>query len=174
MTKEIYLAAGCFWGAEKFFKQLRGVVATEVGYANGNISHPTYREVYMDKTGYAETVHVTYDNDVLGLVKLLQVYFKVIDPTSVNKQGEDVGTRYRTGIYYNDPADLPTIKMVYEREEGEVKAPLAVEVKPLKNFYRAEKEHQNYLDKNPGGYCHIPVSMMEFAQIANKASSDLD
>ncbi|NLZ19872.1 MAG: peptide-methionine (S)-S-oxide reductase MsrA [Bacteroidales bacterium] len=172
--KEIYLAAGCFWGAEHYLKCIRGVVRTETGYANGNISHPTYREVYTDSTGYAETVHVVYDPAVLGLERLIQIYFKAIDPTSLNRQGEDEGTRYRTGIYYSDPADLPAIRRIYERVEGETKEPLAVEVKPLKNFYRAEDFHQDYLEKNPQGYCHISPALMEFARQANESDSDTD
>ena len=100
MRKDIYLAAGCFWGAERYLKLIHGVVSTEVGYANGNIFHPTYREVYTDSTGYAETVHVTYETDVIGLERILQLYFRAIDPMSVNRQGNDEGTRYRTGIYY--------------------------------------------------------------------------
>lgn len=174
MTKDIYLAAGCFWGAEHYLKHIRGVVKTETGYANGNIAYPTYREVYTDKTGYAEAVHVVYDPDVLGLDRLVQIYFKAIDPTSLNKQGEDEGTRYRTGIYYSDPADLPAIRRICERVAGEIKAPLAVEVKPLKNFFRAEEEHQDYLDKHPQGYCHIPLALMEFARTANDPASDTD
>ena len=174
MTKDIYLAAGCFWGAEHYLKRVRGVVKTETGYANGNIAYPTYREVYTDKTGYAETVHVVYDPDVLGLDRLVQIYFKAIDPTSINRQGEDEGTRYRTGIYYSDPADLPAIQRICERVSGEIKAPLAVEVKPLKNFYRAEEEHQDYLDKHPQGYCHIPLALMEFARTANEPAGDTD
>ena len=174
MTKDLYLAAGCFWGAEHYLKRIRGVVKTEAGYANGNISHPTYREVYTDSTGYAEAVHVVYDPDVLGLERLVQIYFKAIDPLSLNKQGNDEGTRYRTGIYYSDPADLPSIQRIYERVAGELKAPLAVEVKPLKNFYRAEEYHQDYLDKHPQGYCHIPASLMEIARTANEPASDTD
>ena len=174
MTKDLYLAAGCFWGAEHYLKRIRGVVKTEAGYANGNISHPTYREVYTDSTGYAEAVHVVYDPDVLGLERLVQIYFKAIDPLSLNRQGDDEGTRYRTGIYYSDPADLPSIQRIYERVAGELKAPLAVEVKPLKNFYRAEEYHQDYLDKHPQGYCHIPASLMEFARTANEPASDTD
>ena len=174
MMKDLYLAAGCFWGAEHYLKRIRGVVKTEAGYANGNISHPTYREVYTDTTGYAEAVHVTYDPDVLGLERLVQIYFMAIDPTSVNKQGEDEGTRYRTGIYYSDPADLPSIMKIYDRVAGEIKAPLAVEVKPLKNFYRAEDSHQDYLYKHPKGYCHISPALMEFARTANEPASDTD
>lgn len=172
MRKDIYLAAGCFWGAERYFKQINGVVATEVGYANGNIFHPTYREVKTDSTGYAETVHITYDTDVIGLGRILQLFFHAIDPLSVNKQGEDEGTRYRTGIYYSDDKDLPTIQKIYDKVAGELKSKLAVEVKPLKNFYRAEDMHQNYLEKNPGGYCHISEKLIEFAKTASETSVD--
>ena len=172
MIKDIYLAAGCFWGAEKYLKQIHGVVSTEVGYANGNIYHPTYREVSTDVTGYAETVHVKYDSDVIGLERILQIYFRAIDPVSVNRQGNDSGTRYRTGIWYTDSQDLPAIQKIYDMVRGDVKQPLAVEVKPLKNFYRAEEEHQNYLEKHPGAYCQIPESLMEFARSASEASTD--
>lgn len=172
MRKDIYLAAGCFWGAERYFKQIHGVVSTEVGYANGNIFHPTYREVSTDSTGYAETVHVTYDTEVVGLGRILQLYFHAIDPLSVNKQGEDEGTRYRTGIYYSDDKDLATIQKIYDTVAGELKTKLAVEVKPLKNFYRAEDMHQNYLEKNPGGYCHISEKLIEFAKTASEPSAD--
>lgn len=172
MEKEIYLAAGCFWGAQRYLNQIKGVTKTVVGYANGNISHPTYREVYTDSTGYAETVKVCYDPEQIGLDRIIQIYFRAIDPTSVNRQGQDVGTRYRTGIYYTDPAELESINRICQRVAGELKAPLAVEVKPLKNFYRAEDEHQNYLDKNPGGYCHIPESLIEFAKHAEDSSAD--
>ena len=166
MTKEIYLAAGCFWGAEHYLKRVRGVVKTETGFANGNISHPTYREVYTDSTGYAEAVHVVYDPDVLGLERLIQIYFMAIDPTSVNKQGEDEGTRYRTGIYYTDPSDLPVIEEVYRQEQAACQQPFAVEKQPLRNFHPAEEYHQDYLDKNPDGYCHLPLELFRFAREA--------
>ena len=172
MIKDIYLAAGCFWGAERYFKQIHGVVSTETGYANGNIFHPNYREVSTDSTGYAECVHVRYDTEVIGLERIIQLYFRAIDPLSVNRQGEDEGIRYRSGIYYTDPGDLPSIKRIYDRVEGEIKSPLAVEVKPLKNLYRAEEEHQNYLEKHPSGYCHISESLIEFARSASEAVSD--
>ena len=166
-TKEIYLAGGCFWGAEHYLKQIRGVVFTETGYANGNTENPTYKEVYTDTTGYAETVRVEYDPEVLPLKLLVELYFKAIDPLSVNKQGEDEGTRYRTGIYYSDPDDLPVIKEVFNQVRDSLDAPLAVEVEPLRNFYRAEEYHQDYLVKNPDGYCHLPVALFEFAKKAN-------
>ena len=143
--RNIYLAGGCFWGTEHFLKQIEGVKATQVGYANGNTTHPTYKEV------------CTF---------LLDLYFKAIDPTSLNKQGNDRGTQYRTGIYYVDKSDLPTIEAVMKEQQKHFKQPLRVEVLPLKNFYTAEEYHQDYLDKHPGGYCHLPQSLFEMARKA--------
>ena len=165
-NKEIYLAGGCFWGTEHYFKQVAGVVATEVGYANGHTENPTYEDVCTDRTGFAETVHVVYNPQVVGLAFLLQMYFKAIDPTSLNQQGHDRGTQYRTGIYFTDPADLPVIDKVYEAEQAEYELPLRVERLPLKNFFTAEEYHQDYLDKNPSGYCHLPQALFEFARKA--------
>ena len=164
MIKDIYLAGGCFWGAEHFFRQVKGVVFTEVGFANGHTANPTYQEVYTDATGYAETVHVRYDTEVVGLKFLLRMFFKAIDPTSLNKQGEDEGTRYRTGIYYTDPQDLLKIQSVFEEVQRQVAAPIVVEVGPLQNFYQAEEYHQDYLNKNPDGYCHLPFELFRFAR----------
>ena len=166
MLKDIYLAGGCFWGAEHFFKQIEGVAFTEVGFANGNTLNPTYKEVYTDTTGYAETVHIRYDNEKVGLKFLLRMFFKAIDPTSLNKQGEDEGTRYRTGIYYVDPADLPAIRSVFDEVQRTLSAPVVVEVELLRNFFRAEDYHQDYLDKNPDGYCHLPLDLFRFAREA--------
>ena len=168
MTKQIHLAGGCFWGTQHFLKQIRGIISTAVGYANGNTENPTYKEVYTDLTGYAETVSVEYDPAVISLERLLELYLLTIDPTSLNCQGEDEGTRYRTGIYYSSEEDLPTITEAMKREAAQYDAPLAVEVEPLKNFYPAEEYHQDYLDKNPTGYCHIPLALMEEARKANK------
>lgn len=165
IKKEIYFAGGCFWGTEHFFKQIRGVTFTETGYANGNTPDPTYKEVYTDRTGYAETVHVEYD-DSISLTFLVRMFFKAIDPVSLNRQGEDAGTRYRTGIYYTDPEDLPAIKAVYDEVAREYDVPLAVELQPLRNFYPAEDYHQDYLENNPDGYCHLPLELFEFARNA--------
>ena len=164
--RNIYLAGGCFWGTEHFLKQIEGVKATQVGYANGNTTHPTYKEVCTDATGFAEAVHVEYDPTVVSLTFLLDLYFKAIDPTSLNKQGNDRGTQYRTGIYYVDKSDLPTIEAVMKEQQKHFKQPLRVEVLPLKNFYTAEEYHQDYLDKNPTGYCHLPQSLFEMARKA--------
>ncbi len=168
MIKDIYFAAGCFWGAQKYFKLLDGVIGTDVGYANGDTLNPTYKEVYTDTTGYTETVHVQYDSSLVTLEFLVSMFFKAIDPLSLNKQGEDVGTRYRTGIYYTDPEDYPIIHDVYASVEKEYGCELAVELLPLKNFCTAEEMHQDYLDKNPEGYCHLPESLFEFAKNIGK------
>ena len=155
-NKTIYLAGGCFWGTQKFFDQFQGVVSTEVGYANGPEAAPTYQDV-CNNSGHAETVRIDYDDSVLSLTELLNYYFLVIDPLSVNKQGGDVGIQYRTGIYYTSEEQLPEIEAVYREQEEKAGAKLAVELEPLRNFYSAEEYHQKYLDKNPGGYCHIPA-----------------
>lgn len=160
--KTICLAGGCFWGMQKFLDQFDGVKETEVGYANGPDRSPSYREV-CDNSGHAETVRVVYDESVLSLEELLCFYFQVIDPTSVNRQGMDAGIQYRTGIYYTDESQIPEIETVYKEIEAKEGKPLAVEVKPLLNFFSAEAYHQKYLDKNPGGYCHIPTRFFHLA-----------
>lgn len=164
--KEIYLAGGCFWGTEHFLKQIKGVTYTEVGYANGDVPNPTYEQVYTDTTHYAETVKVQYDPQVVSLSFLLHLYFKAIDPTSLNQQGEDKGTRYRTGIYYTDKADLHIIEEVYTEIADIYNTPLAVEICPLQNFYTAEERHQDYLGKNPDGYCHLNPELFKLARKA--------
>ena len=164
--KEVYLAGGCFWGTEHYFKQIDGVVDSEVGYANGTTENPTYKDVCTDKTGFAETVHVTYNPDKVSLKFLLEMYFKAIDPTSINQQGHDTGTQYRTGVYYTDSTDEATISKVFDEEQKHIQGNIVVENLPLKNFYKAEDYHQDYLDKNPDGYCHLPQSLFEFARKA--------
>ena len=154
MFKTIYLAGGCFWGCQKYFDLIPGVTETEVGYANGLTENPTYEAVCRD-SGHAETVRVTYDPDILPLRALLDAYFKVIDPVSVNRQGHDEGIQYRTGIYFTDESDLPTIRGALSDLAQNYAQPLAVECLPLQNFYPAEEYHQKYLEKNPSGYCHI-------------------
>ena len=154
-AETIYLAGGCFWGCQKFFDQFDGVLETETGYANGPDRPVTYEEVCRN-SGHAETVRIRYNPGVISLARLLELYFTVIDPLSVNRQGHDTGIQYRTGIYYTREGQLPEIMRVYEAEERKAGAKLAVEVEPLRNFWPAEEYHQKYLDKNPGGYCHIP------------------
>ena len=165
--KEIYLAGGCFWGTEHYFKQVRGVVETETGFANGSFANPSYKQVKAGDTGFAETVRIKYDPEAVSLELLLDLYFKSIDPLSLNRQGEDEGTQYRTGIYYTDASDLPVIDKIYGAAEAAAGQPLAVEKLPLQNFYPAEEYHQDYLEKNPSGYCHLPAALFEFARKAN-------
>ena len=167
-TKEIYLAGGCFWGTEHFFKQIHGVVSTEVGFANGHTDAPTYEQVYTDTTGYAETVRVVYDPTKVSLEFLLEMFFVAIDPTILNKQGHDEGTRYRTGIYYTDDADRPVIDTVFAEEQAKYAEALVVEREPLRAFYPADEYHQDYLDKHPDGYCHLPRALFAFARQARK------
>ena len=164
--KEIYLAGGCFWGTEHYLKQIDGVMDTEVGYANGATENPTYEDVCTDETGFAETVHVTYNPEKVSLRFLLEMYFKAIDPTSLNQQGLDAGTQYRTGVYYTDQADEAAIDEVFAEQQKHIKGKIAVENLPLRNFYKAENYHQDYLDKNPHGYCHLPRSLFELARKA--------
>lgn len=170
--KEIYVAGGCFWGTEHYIKQVHGVATTEVGYANGITKNPTYEDVCSDETGFAEAVHITYDPKEVSLKFLLELYFKSINPTSINQQGNDRGTQYRTGVYYSDPSDLKTIKEVFDEVSKQLHGRrLAVELQPLKNFYKAEEYHQDYLDKHPGGYCHLPQALFDYAKKAKMPSN---
>lgn len=170
-NKEIYLAGGCFWGTEHFLKQVPGVIDTETGYANSRVNDPGYRLVCTGTTGAAETVKVVYDPDRVSLPFLLDLYFKTIDPTSLNRQGNDRGTQYRTGIYYTDPADRKVAEEALKGLARRYDTPLAVEVKPLENFYEAEDYHQDYLDNNPSGYCHIDPALFRMARQAHDPSA---
>ncbi|MCD8028548.1 MAG: peptide-methionine (S)-S-oxide reductase MsrA [Erysipelotrichaceae bacterium] len=156
--KVIYLAGGCFWGVQKYLNQFKGVTHTVVGYANGHTVNPTYQDVKSQSSGHSETVKVEYDENILTLEKLLNNFYKVIDPTSLNKQGEDEDISYRTGIYYVDEEDKEVINKVTSKVQDKYDKKLVIEICPLDNFYTAEEYHQNYLDKNPTGYCHIPLS----------------
>ena len=159
--KTIYLAGGCFWGLQKYLDLQNGVVSTVVGYSNGRTEFPTYEQVKSQESGHAETVKTEYDENIITLTSLLEKYFAVIDPVSLNKQGEDAGISYRTGIYYTENGQLQEIEEVYNKVQSEHAEKLAVEVKPLDNFYPAEEYHQKYLEKNPGGYCHIGQCFFE-------------
>ncbi len=155
--KEIYLAGGCFWGVEAYYKRIDGIVDTEVGYANSRVESPSYKEVCTGRTDAAETVKIIYDEDKITLEEILKALFKVIDPTLINRQGPDIGSQYRSGIYYTDENDRKTIENFIENVRGDYKMPIATEVMKLINFYEAEDYHQDYLDKNPDGYCHIKL-----------------
>lgn len=162
----IVFAGGCFWGTEHYLKQIHGVTSTAVGYANSAVPSPTYKEVCTGRTGAAEAVEVAYDPREIDLAFLVRLYLNSIDPTSLNRQGNDVGTQYRTGVYYTSPAQKPAILGELRRVESLTDKPVVVEVLPLENFYPAEEYHQDYLDKNPGGYCHLPAAL--FAEAARQ------
>jgi len=153
---EIYLAGGCFWGLEEYFSRIEGVEETTVGYANGQVESTNYQLIHQ--TDHAETVQVAYDEKRLSLRELLLYYFRVIDPLLVNKQGNDVGRQYRTGVYYVREADRLIIEQVFAEQEEQLGQKLAVELEPLKHYILAEDYHQDYLKKNPTGYCHINVN----------------
>lgn len=167
-NKTIYFAGGCFWGTEHYFKMIKGVVGTTVGYANSIMENPSYKDVCSGDTLAAETVKVDYDPSLVSLEFLTRMFFHAIDPTSLNRQGNDIGTQYRTGIYYTDNKDLAEIYKVFEEQRSTTEGEIVVEVKALQNFYAAEDYHQDYLDKNPDGYCHLPYTLFEFAREANK------
>ena len=155
---EIYLAGGCFWGVEAYMEKIYGVIDANSGYANGNTKNPKYEDLIYRNSGHAETVHIKYDTDKISLATLLKYYFKIIDPTSLNKQGNDRGTQYRTGIYYVNQTDKTIIQNEINEQQKKYSQKIVVEVLPLKEFYLAEEYHQDYLKKNPNGYCHIDLS----------------
>ncbi len=165
MSKTIYFAGGCFWGVEHFFKGVDGVISTEPGYANGRFENPTYEQVYTDTTGFAETVKVVYDPQRVSLERLQRLFFTIIDPMSLNRQGHDEGTRYRTGIYYDSPSDLPVLEAGFRLLEERIGAGCVVELEPLSCFYGAEERHRDYLDKNAGGYCHLPLKTFRYLRL---------
>ncbi len=157
--KEIYLAGGCFWGVEEYFSRIEGVVDTDVGYANGRRENPSYEQVCTGTTGHAETAYIKYDENVVALEQLLEKFFKIIDPTMLNRQGGDIGNQYRTGIYYVDKDDIPVIEKKMDEIKAQYKEPVVTEVEPINSYFAAEEYHQDYLKKNPGGYCHVDMSV---------------
>jgi len=167
MENVIYFAGGCFWGTEYFFQQVRGVEETAVGYANGKTNNPSYKDVTTGQTGFAETVKVVYDPNKIDLELLIDLFFKTIDPTSLNKQGNDVGTQYRTGIYYVNDYQKEIIDQKLNELAKLYNQKIVVEADPILNFYSAEDYHQDYLVKNPTGYCHINPALFEYASQAN-------
>ncbi|EGY52647.1 methionine-S-sulfoxide reductase/methionine-R-sulfoxide reductase [Neisseria shayeganii 871] len=158
MIRDIYLAGGCFWGVEAYFRRIEGIVSAVSGYANGRTEHPSYEQVCRENSGHAETVRLQYDDSRLPLPHLLAHYFRLIDPTSLNRQGNDVGEQYRTGIYYTDEADRPVAEAALQRLQRHYRRPLQVALEPLRQFFPAEDHHQDYLGKHPHGYCHINLA----------------
>ena len=159
--KDIWLAGGCFWGVQAYMARIYGVAEVTVGYANGTTENPSYEDVCHRGTGHAETAHVRYDPARVDLPTLLEAYFDIINPTLKNRQGNDVGSQYRTGIYYRDTEDLEIIREVVAQQQEKYEKPIVTEVLPLSAYYLAEEYHQDYLEKNPGGYCHVDLSCLE-------------
>lgn len=161
MQREIVFAGGCFWGVQEYFSRIPGVVSTTVGYAQSNVPNPDYRQVCSGRTGAVEAVRILFNPGRVSLGQLARRFFQIIDPLAVNRQGNDMGTQYRTGVYYRDETEKEILEAVFREEENKYRARLAVELLPLRNFYPAEKYHQDYLKKNPGGYCHINFESLE-------------
>ncbi|WP_458403219.1 peptide-methionine (S)-S-oxide reductase MsrA [Methanobrevibacter sp.] len=157
----IYLAGGCFWGVEAFISRLKGVNQTEVGYANGTDLAPTYEKVCTGKTGHAETVKATYNPEIISLEEILENFFKIIDPYSLNRQGADIGTQYRTGIYWQEDSQAKTVLKFLAGKKRNSPRRIAVEARPISSFYTAEDYHQKYLERNPQGYCHVDLNLID-------------
>lgn len=153
--KEIYIAGGCFWGVQAYYSRIPGVKESISGYANGTKENPTYQEVCTGTTGHTETVKIVYDKTIVSLEKLVEIFFKIVDPTQRNRQSNDIGTQYRSGIYYLDENEKEIIEKIVESKQSNYEDPIVTEVEKLECFYEAEEYHQAYLDKNPGGYCHV-------------------
>ena len=158
-TETAIFAAGCFWGVEEYFSRVKGVIKSESGYTGGNKKNPTYEEVCTGKTGHAESVRVIFDPKVVSYEKLLQHFWEIHDPTSLNKQGNDIGSQYRSAIFYTNPEQERAAKASLERlaKSGKYSKKIVTEILPAKEFYLAEEYHQDYLKKNPHGYCHIDL-----------------
>ncbi len=158
--REIYFAGGCFWGVEAYFERLPGVINVLSGYANGRTEHPTYEQVIYADTGHAETIQVRYDPSQISLDDLLWHFFRIIDPTTLNRQGNDVGTQYRSGIYTTHAQDRAQVAYALSLLQQQYDVPVVIENEPLQHFYLAEDYHQDYLEKNPGAYCHVDLNLL--------------
>lgn len=159
--KKIVVAGGCFWGVAEYYRRVKGITYQEAGYAQGTSESPTYQEVCTSNTNHAEVVYLEYDEKVISLNKILEHLFRMIDPTSLNRQGNDIGVQYRTGVYYMDNEDGSVVRNFIENHQKLYDEPIVVEVEPLIKFWSAEEYHQNYLVKNPRGYCHVDMSLIE-------------
>jgi methionine-S-sulfoxide reductase len=158
--KTMILAGGCFWGMEAYYSRLKGITATTVGYTDGPTEHPTYREV-CQSIGHVEAIHLTYDESVLSLEKILEHFVRIVDVTQVNRQMHDVGIQYRNAVFFTDPGDEAPIRTYLESYQKKIGRPIATYVKAATPFYPAEEYHQQYLEKNPGGYCHINLGLLK-------------
>lgn len=157
--KSIVLAGGCFWGVEAYFDQLKGVLETSVGYVDGNKKYPTYDEVCNGIASHAEACKVVYDENVITLEGVLEHFFRIMNPFSLNKQGNDVGNQYRSGIYLDDMSDKPQVETYMKSYFGKNYDRVVVQIKENRDYALAENNHQKYLKKNPFGYCHVNLGL---------------
>jgi peptide-methionine (S)-S-oxide reductase len=166
-TEKATFAAGCFWGVEKVFSALPGVVSTRVGYTGGTVKDPTYEQVCTGLTGHAEAIEMTFDPSKISYDELLEVFFRHHDPTTANRQGNDVGTQYRSAIFYHSPEQKKSAEKALAALEGAkiFRSKIVTEVSPASEFYAAEEYHQKYLKKNPLGYCHIQLQSAKIGQV---------
>ena len=162
--KKIYLAGGCFWGVEHYLSLVNGVIETTVGYANSDIDSPSYEDLKQHRSSASETVEVVYDDNIISLKEILDLFFMIIDPTVSDRQGHDEGHQYRTGIYYVDDEDVKIISNALNDLASKYDKPIVTELLPLDNFTKAEEYHQDYLIKNPEGYCHVDRRMFDIAK----------
>jgi len=163
--KKIVVAGGCFWGVEEYYRRLKGIETTKVGYGQGITENPSYQEVCTGKTKHAEVVEISYDENIISLNKILEHLFRIIDPTLLNRQGHDIGTQYRVGVYYEDPNDEVTILDYIKSRQSDYSKPIVLEVHQMGIFYDAETYHQKYLIKNPGGYCHVNMGLIKAEEL---------
>lgn len=159
--KEIYLAGGCFWGVDKYFSMLKGITYSESGYANGNKENPSYEDLINGLATHAEAVYLEYDDKVISLKEILEHFFRFVNPHTLFRQGNDIGIQYRSGIYFTNGDDEIIIKEFLNELEIKTNKKVVTECLPLKNYYKAEEYHQNYLDKNPSGYCHVDLNLLK-------------
>lgn len=157
MKKIIYLAGGCFWGVEAYYQQLKGVLNTAVGYANGNIKNPSYQDLLQGIATHAETVKIEYDSLIITLEQLLEHFLRFVNPYSLNRQGNDIGIQYRSGVYFTSAGDKLIIQNYFQSRLDDTHK---IEVTTLIDFYLAEEYHQDYLIKNPNGYCHVNLNLI--------------
>ncbi len=160
MEKRIVIGGGCFWGVEEYFKRLKGVIKTSVGYANGNTQNPTYQDLINHRANHVEACEIYYDDETITLETILKHMFRFIDPFSVNKQGGDIGVQYRTGVYYLNDEDKLVATLFMDKMSKHYGKKVAVEVEKEKHYYLAEEYHQDYLEKNPKGYCHVNMNLI--------------
>jgi len=158
--KVIYIAGGCFWGVEGYFQKLKGITHTSVGYINGNTNNPNYKDLKAGLLTHAECVKVIYDPSIISLTTILEHMMRFTDPTTLNQQGDDIGIQYRSGIYYDDVDDEKIIKEFLSHLQTKYPKPLMVEASPNQGYYLAEDYHQDYLNKNPNGYCHVNLDLL--------------